>query len=82
MDMFYKNTVRMSIPMDKKIHIDNLESHLIELLSYIKKLKRSPYPENEKVFLTQCAVNTTHRSLKADANPNEANKEFRYKGST
>jgi len=50
--MFFKNTVRMSIPMDKKIHIDNLESHLVELLSYIKKLKRSPYPENEKVFLT------------------------------
>jgi len=45
-------------------------------------MQRSPYSESDKVFLMQVAINYTHRALKAAANPNEANKEFRYKGAT
>lgn len=77
-----KSTVRMTIPMDKREHLDNLTVELAELLVYAKKMQRSPYSESDKVFLMQVAINYTHRALKAAANPNEANKEFRYKGAT
>lgn len=72
----------MTIPMDRLEHIRSLERELSDLLEYVKKMKRSPYPESDKVFLTQVAINYTHRALKSAANPDEANKEFHYKGAT
>jgi len=62
------NCVRITIPLGTYEQFEDSILEIEELLTYFKKLRRSPYSQADKITLAKGSVRISSRCLKSKAN--------------
>lgn len=81
--MYESRTKRITIPMEKSVHVKIAAELFQELANDFSKLYRSPNSEINKLFIAQMIIHHAHSSFKQIANAEDGDKynSIHYKNS-
>ena len=81
--MYESRTKRITIPMEKSVHVKIAAKLFQELANDFSKLYRSPNSEINKLFIAQMIISHAHSSFKQIANEEDGDKHnsIHYKNS-
>ena len=83
MRTYFQSSKRLTIPLESAMHLETAITVLEELLTDLKKIKRSPYGAVTKISECHRIMFSANRELKESANGSDViNPTKAYKGAT